>query len=125
MDEIDVVSAALCMASPFCAVAGLLSGLLWRMHFALGLFATLATVWFLTVGLLPIMLVPTIAAALIWTAIGAGVARLFLGNRHRHEPTRMSGANKAPSRASNAPATAQRSLTGFGRKTVVELSATR
>jgi hypothetical protein len=95
MGENDIVAAALCMASPFCAVAGLLSGLVWRIHFSLGLVAVLGTAWFLTIGVLPIMLLPTVAAAIVWTAIGSGLARLFFGNRHRLEETLMAG-GKAP-----------------------------
>jgi hypothetical protein len=85
MSEIDVLAAALCMASPFCVVAGLLSGLLWRIHLALGAIATVGTVWFLAIGLMPILLFPTIAAAFVWTAIGSGAVELILGTRWRRE----------------------------------------
>jgi hypothetical protein len=81
MNANDIVVAAGCMASPFCVVAGLLGGLLWRLHFALGAFATLGTVWFLTIGLMPIVLLPTIAAAVVWTAIGSAVVGPVVGKR--------------------------------------------
>jgi hypothetical protein len=82
MSENYVLVAALCMASPFCAAVGLLSGLFWRIHVLLGCIATLATVWFLAIGLTPIIIFPTIAAAIVWTFIGLGVAVLFLRRRN-------------------------------------------
>jgi hypothetical protein len=95
MDGNDLGIIALCLVSPFCAVAGLLSGLLWRLHFALGGLATLAMIWFLTVGVMPLMLLPTILSAIVWTAIGSAVAGLFL----RRQQTTAKTAGDGPQTA--------------------------
>jgi hypothetical protein len=98
MSENDVAVAVLCLASPFCVVAGLLSGLLWRLHLVLGTVATLATVWFLAMGLMPIMLLPTVSAAMLWTAIGAGVAKLLGGYSRFEDHQILAGNSLRPER---------------------------
>ena|SRR5215469_10640802 len=93
MSENDLVVAALCVASPFCVVAGLLSGLLWRIHLALGAIATLGTVCFLAIGLMPVTLLPTTLAVVIWTAVGSTLTGILLkrGRGLRARPTKPVG----------------------------------
>jgi hypothetical protein len=98
MSENDVAVAVFGLASPFCVVAGLLSGLLWRLHLVLGALATVATVWFLAMGLMPIMLLPTISAAMLWTTIGAGVATLLGRHARFEDPQRLAGNILRPER---------------------------